>query len=158
MLKICCNTTQNKYRGGWGISTEVDHRDLYLTSPDMADLFKMYVFFHRGPKSLPPAPTIAGISPTGVDALGIIWVNDSGASLISGTIDSDRKNYKIHDFWQIFRKNTKKNTERRLWLARGLNWWNVHSEEIRTIRRSQWIASQLRSSGLITKKFSKIFT
>ena len=106
------NTTQNKYRGGWGISTEVDHRDLYLTSPDMADLFKMYVFFHRGPKSLPPVPTIAGISPTGVDALGIIWVNDSGASLISGTIDSDRKNYKIHDFWQIFCKNTKKKHRR----------------------------------------------
>ena len=102
------NATQNKYRGGWGISTEVDHRDLYLTSPDMADLVEMYVFFHRGPKSLPLAPTIVEISPTGVDILGIIWVNDSGTSLISGTIDSDQENIKNLDFWLFFSKNYKK--------------------------------------------------
>ena len=102
------NTTQNKYRGGWGISTEVDHRDLYLTSPDMADLVKVYVFIHRGPKSLPLASTIVEISPTGADTLGIIWVNDSGTSLISGTIDSDQENIKNLDFWLFFSKNYKK--------------------------------------------------
>ena len=44
------NTTQNKYRGGWGTSTEVDHQDLYLTSPDLVDIVKMYVFFSPGSK------------------------------------------------------------------------------------------------------------
>ena len=92
------NATQNKHRGGWGISTEVDLRGLYLTSPDMVYMAKIYVFLHRGPKLSLTAPTIVEISVSGVDKLGIIWVNSSGAPLVSGTYDSDRENGKINDF------------------------------------------------------------
>ena len=69
---------------------------------------KICVFLHRGPKLSLTALTMVEISVSGADKLVIIQVNNSGTSLISGTIDSDQENAKIQDFWQIFRKNTKK--------------------------------------------------
>ena len=102
------NTTQNKCRKSWELSIEVDHRDLYLTPPNLADIAKMYVFFHRGPKSLLPTPTKVEISPTVVDTLCKIWVCDSGASLIFGTVNSDQENVKNLDFRLFFSKNYKK--------------------------------------------------
>ena len=92
------NATQNKHRGGWGIFSEVDLRDLYLTSPDTVYAVKIPLFLHRGPKLSLTAPTMVGISHTGVDILRIFWVNNSNAPLVSGTYDSDRENGKINDF------------------------------------------------------------
>ena len=66
------NATQNKHRGSWGISTEVDLRGLYLTSPDMVCMAKIYVFLRRGPKLSLTVPTIVEFSVSGVDKLGII--------------------------------------------------------------------------------------
>ena len=59
---------------------------------------KICVFLHRGPKLSLTAPTIVAISVTGVDKLGISWVKNSDAPLVSGTYDSDRENGKLNDF------------------------------------------------------------
>ena len=47
------NATQNKHRGGWGISTEVDLRGLYLTSPGMVYMAE-YMFFFTGVRNYLP--------------------------------------------------------------------------------------------------------
>ena len=113
------NTTQNKHRGSWGISTEVDLRDLYLTSPEIVYMAKIYFSLRRGPKLSLTAPTIVEFSVSGADKLGIIWVNNSGVPLVSGTYDSDRGNGKIYDFWQIFCKNTKKKLRKTFVISPG---------------------------------------